>query len=111
MLNRLLFAILLPALCLAQAPPQFMITTVVGNGTGGYSGDGGAAGNAELQLPFATVYAGGNLYIADQVNNRIRFVTAKGVAVTGTDAITTVAGNGDATYTGDGGSAGKAGLS
>ncbi len=46
------------------------ITTIVGNGTGGYSGDGGGATNAKLYLPFSiAVDARGNLFIADQGNN------------------------------------------
>jgi len=54
-----------------------IITTVVGNGTGGYSGDNGAATSAELNHPdFVAVDGAGNLYIADQSNQRIRKVTS-----------------------------------
>src|SRR5258706_15189209 len=62
------------------------ITTVAGNGTFGYSGDGGQATSAQLHGP-ADVGGdtAGNLYIADPGNNRIRKVDANGV-------ITTVAG-------------------
>ena len=81
-----------------------IITTVAGNGTAGYSGDGGPATNATLYYPYgAAVDAAGNLYIADTYNNSIRKVAANGV-------ITTVAGNGSATYSGDGGAATNAGL-
>lgn len=80
------------------------ITTVAGNGTCGYSGDGGPATSAELRNPQAVdVDAGGNLYITDTGNNRVRKV-----APTGT--ITTVAGNGTAGYSGDGGPATSAEL-
>jgi hypothetical protein len=77
-----------------------IISTVAGNGTLGYSGDGGPAINAELDDPGSvTVDAAGNIYIADNNNNRIRVVNA----ASGT--ITTLAGNGTAGYTGDGGPA------
>ncbi len=53
------------------------ITTVAGNGTSGFSGDNGSAGSAQLALPNAVaVDASGNLFIADELNNRIRKVTA-----------------------------------
>ncbi|HEX7415234.1 MAG TPA: T9SS type A sorting domain-containing protein [Bacteroidia bacterium] len=75
-----------------------IISTVAGNGTAGYSGDGGSATAAELNSPYGIALdAAGNLYIAD-FNNRIRKVTTAGI-------ITTVAGDGTAGYTGDGGSA------
>ncbi len=77
-----------------------IITTVAGNGSPGYSGDGGAATAAELYYPYGVaVDAAGNLYIADTGNNRIRKVSAS------TGIITTVAGNGTAGYSGDGGAA------
>jgi hypothetical protein len=82
-----------------------IITTVAGNGTGGYSGDGGAATIAELHYPMGVAVDGaGNLYIADYDNERVREVNA----VTG--IITTVAGNGTAGYSGDGGAATSAEL-
>ena len=82
-----------------------IITTVAGNGTYGYSGDGGAATNAGLDLPYdVAVDAFGNLFIAEsEVNQRIRKVGTNGI-------ITTVAGNGTASYSGDGGAATNAGL-
>jgi hypothetical protein len=65
-----------------------IISTVAGNGTAGYSGDGGAATSAELNQPTGLALDGaGNLYIADQGNNRIRKVDGRGI-------ITTVAGPG-----------------
>ena len=82
-----------------------IITTVAGNGTGGYSGDGGAATDAELDWPYGVaVDATGNLFIADHFNNRIRKVDTNGI-------ITTVAGNGTPGYLGDGGAATNAELS
>ena len=76
-----------------------MITTVAGNGTRGYNGDGGAAVAAQLNLPTVVAPDGsGNLYIADRSNHRIRKVDSAGV-------ITTVAGNGTRGYNGDGGAA------
>jgi hypothetical protein len=75
-----------------------IITTVAGNGTQGYSGDGGAATSAEIKLPEGiAVDDSGNLYIADNGNSRIRKVSG--------GIITTVAGNGTAGYSGDGGPA------
>jgi len=74
-----------------------IISTVAGNGTGGYSGDGGAATSAELYWPHGVaVDAVGNIYIADTSNNRIREVMAS------TGIISTVAGDGTASYNGDG---------
>ena len=80
------------------------ITTFAGNGTAGYSGDGGPAASAELYYPTAVTVDGvGNVYIADSDNFRIRKVTPGGV-------ITTVAGNGLGGYSGDGGPATSAQL-
>jgi sugar lactone lactonase YvrE/PKD repeat protein len=81
-----------------------IISTVAGNGTAGYSGDGGAATNAELDNPWGVAVDGsGNLYIADCENNRIRMVNISGI-------INTVAGNGSLGYSGDGGAATSAKL-
>jgi len=76
-----------------------VISTVAGNGSSGYSGDGGAATNASLNHPMGVaVDAVGNLYITDTYNNRIREVDTHGI-------ITTVAGNGSSGYSADGGAA------
>jgi hypothetical protein len=81
-----------------------VITSVVGNGTSGYSGDGGAATNASLSSPYGMAFDGlGNLYFADSGNLRIRRVDTNGI-------ITTVAGNGNSGYSGDGGAATNASL-
>ncbi len=81
-----------------------IITTVVGNGMSGYSGDGGAATNASLRFPRGVALdAAGNLFIADSGSSVIRKVDTNGI-------ITTVAGNGTAGYSGDGGAATNANL-
>lgn len=75
-------------------------TTVAGNGIAGFSGDGGPATNASLDLPFGIIVDGdGNLYIADVNNHCVRRVDA----ITG--LMTTVAGNGITGFSGDGGPA------
>jgi len=77
-----------------------IITTVAGNGTQGFAGDGAAATSSNLYGPCGvTVDSAGNLYIADLYNHRIRKVAAD------TGIITTVAGNGIAAFGGDGGAA------
>lgn len=74
-----------------------MMTTIAGHGQARYSGDGGPAVSAALNEPTALVVdASGHLYIADQSNNRVRVVDLT------TGVIDTVAGNGVATYNGDG---------
>ncbi len=76
-----------------------IITTVAGNGTQGYSGDGGAATSAEINYCYGVaVDSTGNLYINDLSNCRVRKVSTSGI-------ITTVAGNGTCGMTGVGGSA------
>ena len=75
-----------------------VITTVAGKESSGFSGDGGPATAAELYLPAGVTFgAAGDLFIADQQNNRIRRVDATA------GIITTVAGNGSAGFSGDGG--------
>jgi uncharacterized protein (TIGR03437 family) len=82
-----------------QGAPQFTISTAAGNGTEGYSGDGGPAIDAELNHPNAlTLDVSQNLYIGDAGNNCIRKVASDGT-------ITTIAGMGQAGYAGDGGPA------
>lgn len=81
------------------------ISTVAGNGTGGYSGDGGEATSAELNYPLGlAVDSSANIYIADLLNCRVRKVTAS------TGIISTVAGNGKCGFSGDGGAATSAEL-
>jgi len=53
-----------------------VISTIAGNGTAGFSGDGGAPAAAALNFPYGVAYDGlGNIYVADYENNRIRFIT------------------------------------
>ena len=97
-------SMLLPGLCQAQPPVKYTIRTVAGNGANGYAGDGGAATDAQLFDPWGLAVDGsGNLYIADQLNNRLRKVAPDGT-------ITTLAGTGTSGYTGDGSAATSAKL-
>ena len=81
-----------------------IISTVAGNGMQGFSGDGGPATAGELYDPLGVVVdSSGNLYIADEWNNRIRRVDTSGI-------ITTIIGNGTLGYSGDGGPASAAEL-
>ncbi len=81
-----------------------VITTIAGIGTSGFSGDGGPATSAQLNGPSGIgLDSAGNLYIADETNNRIRMVTTTGV-------ISTVAGTGTGGFSGDGGQATSAQL-
>jgi hypothetical protein len=87
-----------------KVTPSGTISTVAGDGTSGYSGDGGPGIKAQLSNPCGiTIDAAGNLYIADLYNAVIRKVTPSGT-------ITTVAGDGTYGYSGDGGPATKAQL-
>jgi sugar lactone lactonase YvrE len=81
-----------------------VITTVAGNGTRGFSGDGGPATSAQLYSPQGVaVDSAGNLYIADSGDNCIRKVS--------NGTITTVAGDGTEGFSGDNGPATAARLS
>ena len=79
------------------------ISTVAGNGTGVFSGDGGPASSAPLSPDGVAVAGDGTLYTADHYQNRIRRVGVDG-------KISTVAGNGTSGFSGDGGPASSAQL-
>lgn len=87
--------------------PAGMISTIAGTGTAGFAGDGGGAGAALLNRPyFIRTSASGSLYIADTFNQRIRRISAAGDGtINASSTITTVAGNGSAGFSGDGGAA------
>jgi hypothetical protein len=82
-----------------KVSPSGTITTVAGDGTPGFSGDGGPATAAQLNSPSAVVAtADGGFLIADRRNFRVRRVSPSGT-------ITTVAGDGTQGFSGDGGPA------
>ncbi|GAC1578808.1 MAG: hypothetical protein NVS3B24_11670 [Candidatus Dormibacteria bacterium] len=82
-----------------KVAPSGTISTVAGNGTAGYGGDGGQATSAMLNYPYGVAVDGaGVIYIGDTENNRVRKVQPSGV-------ISTIAGNSTAGASGDGGPA------
>ncbi len=82
-----------------------VISTIAGTGVGSYSGDNGQAISAAVNQPTAIVIdSSGNVYFNDFGNNRVRKITAS------TGIITTYAGTGSASYSGDGGVASSAAL-
>ena len=81
-----------------------IITTIAGTGTNSYSGDNGQATSATLNyLQGLNLDSSGNVYIADSDNQRIRKVISTGI-------ITTIAGTGRSSYSGDNGQATSAAL-
>ena len=78
-----------------------IITTFAGNGIGGFSGDGGPATAAGFNAHSIFIDAAGNVFFSD--NYRVRKINTAGI-------ITTIAGNGTFTYSGDGGPATAAGI-
>src|SRR5579871_4769053 len=81
-----------------------IVSTIAGSGTGGFAGDGGPAISAQWATPYAVIPDGkSGFYVTDFNNRRVRQVTAAGT-------ISTVAGNGSTTFSGDGGPATSAGL-
>ena len=82
---------------IVKAPAQDIITTVVGNNTAGFSGDGENALLAQINSPAGiAVDDKGNLYLADTQNHRIRKIDPNGNMLT-------IAGDGNQGYTGDDG--------
>jgi len=83
--------------CFRKISVAGKISTIAGTGTSGYSGDGGPAISANLSYPSTVaIDKSGNVYIADWWNNVIRKVTTAGT-------ISTITGNGNPGYSGDGG--------
>jgi RHS repeat-associated protein len=84
---------------------SWIITTIAGNGSGGFGGDGGLAVEAALSGPRrVAVNAAGDIYITEGGNATVRKVSSEGTIVT-------IAGNGDYWHSGDGGPALEAGFS
>ncbi len=84
--------------------PNNVIITIAGTGAAGFSGDGGPATNAALKQPSGVaVDVAGNVFISDTYNSRVRKIDTNGI-------ITTVAGNGVFTSSGDGGKATNASM-
>ncbi len=82
------------------------IITIAGTGSGTYSGDNGQATSAAINYPHGVdVDSSGNVYISDGANYRVRKVTIS------TGIITTYAGTGTNSYSGDGGVATSATIS
>jgi len=76
-----------------------IITTIAGNGTAGYSGDGGFATAAEFKMPTGLAFDRyGNLFVSDQANHCVRKINTNGI-------ISTIAGTSVQGYSGDGGQA------
>jgi trimeric autotransporter adhesin len=103
-----LVSALVPGVATADAPPTVtsasIITTIAGTHVAGFSGDGGPATSAQINLPRDTAVAlDGSIFVADTYNNRIRLISPTGI-------ITTYAGSGSSVFGGDGGPATKAGL-
>ena len=93
--------------CVFKLDQNGEVTRIAGNGRQGYSGDGGPAASAHLRIasaPGIAVDQNGNVYVADTGNYRVRQISASGT-------ITTIAGNGTAGFSGDGGPALSAQLS
>ena len=87
-----------------RVTPAGVISNYAGTGEPGFSGDGQDAIRAKLHYPrFLAIDPAGNLFIRDTESGRVRKVTRNGV-------ITTVAGNGSASHSGDGGLATAAGI-
>jgi hypothetical protein len=84
--------------CIRKVDPDGIITTVAGNGSSGYSGDGGQAEDASLNEPHSVAVDGlGNIYIADSKNHCIRMVNVN------TEVIDRVAGICESSGDSDGG--------
>lgn len=100
-----LFLVFLALLSMRVVAGEAYLGTVAGSGTSGFAGDNGFALDATLNSPMGVaIDAQNNAYIADTNNHRVRKLTAA------TGLITTIAGTGTASSTGDGGQATSATL-
>jgi uncharacterized protein (TIGR03437 family) len=89
---------------IVEVTPAGVWSVIAGTGASGFSGDNGPAIKATLSFPGAVaVDAAGQVYIADSLNSRIRLVNGAGI-------ITTIAGTGRPSYSGDGGPATSAAM-
>lgn len=85
--------------CVFRIDSKGTLTRIAGTGAGGFAGDGLAATSAKIFQPRGVALdPSGNIYVADSSNGRIRRITSAGI-------IATVAGNGGAGFSGDGGPA------
>ena len=81
--------------CISKVTKDGMISTIAGTGTGGYNGEDIPATDAQLNGPMGIALdAAGNIYVAEQGNERVRKISLSG-------NITTVAGCGTSGYNGD----------
>jgi sugar lactone lactonase YvrE len=97
-INKLLLSIFLLTSIGARAQPS-IISTIAGNGSYGYSGDGGQATAAKLSAPDAVAVGdSGAVYIVQSIDNVVRKIKPSGIIVT-------IAGNGTSGYSGDGAAA------
>ncbi len=77
-----------------------VITTIAGTGVSSFTGDGGAASSATLYTPMGVALdSSGNVYVGDSYNQRVRKITVS------TGVISTIAGTGTVSYSGDNGAA------
>ncbi len=104
----LLGALLLTSLLIVisgSTPSINVITTIAGTGSSSFSGDGGQASSANINQPHGIVLdSSGNVYFSEFYNYRVRKI------IVSTGIITTYAGTGTASYSGDGGQATSASL-
>ena len=82
-----------------RVSPNGTITTVAGTGAAAFGGDGGPAAAATLNFPAGVAVSGDLVYVADAGNNRLRRIDLRN------GRISTIAGNGNAAFAGDGGAA------
>ncbi len=103
--TNLFYSLIILVACTSSGRAQGIMTTIVGDSTAGYTGDGAAAHLARINKPHdVCMDAAGNMYIADMGNYVIRKITKS------TGIITTIAGNGTQGSDGDGGHATSAHL-